>query len=117
MVDVTSDTTWLLEQWARWSKINHSVGYPSVQPFTKLLGNTLPSPVINDNQALEIDNAVTMLTNRDKEMGHAVILYYFSGNNLSKAARVLNIDRHRANVLVKSGTAWIDAIVGYAKAA
>ncbi|CCN38216.1 putative Phage antitermination Q-like [Vibrio nigripulchritudo SFn27] len=110
---ITHNTPWLLEQWGRWARVNSdlTVGYPSITSFTKLLGSTLPSPLINDDDAMLVDSAVARLNRRDEEMGQAVVLFYTGGSNVSQVARWLDIDRRRADVLVKSGTAWVDAAI------
>lgn len=116
---ITDNTPWLLEQWARWARSNpgSSLRYPAITPFARLLGSTLPSPVISDAEAMLVDGAVARLNRRDGEMGQAVVLYYFGGGNVSRVARLLEIDRRRADVLVKSGTAWVDATIGICEAA
>ena len=115
----TSETPWLLEQWARWARINQglTLHYPCLATFTKFQGKASLAPDISDQEAIAIDRIVSKLRHRDTEMGDAVILYYFSGSNLSYVARELGMDRRKADVLVKSGTAWVDAIAGSLEAA
>lgn len=108
---ISDNTPWLLEQWARWARSNpgSSLGYPAITPFARLLGSTLPSPVISDAEAMLVDGAVARLNRRDGEMGQALVLYYFGGGNVSRVARLLESDRKRVSVLVNAGTAWVDA--------
>ncbi|WLQ15400.1 antiterminator Q family protein [Hahella aquimaris] len=105
------ETAWLLEQWARWSKINtDNVGYPSSTPFARMAGSSVRSPVITDQEAAKVDLAVSKLRARDEEMGEVVRLYYMAGENLSYVVRQMpKLDRRKADILVKSGVAWIDS--------
>ncbi len=115
----TDNTPWLLDQWARWAQVNPgvSLGYPTVTPFRRLLGSTVPPPLISDDEATVIDSAVARLCRRDGEMGRAVVLYYFGGGNVSWVARTMQVHRKRADMLVQSGTAWIDGTLGICEAA
>lgn len=54
---------------------------------------------------------VAKLCKRDEEMGSAVYLYYFCGCSYSSLAKILLIDRRKANVLVKAGTTWLDTML------
>ncbi len=64
-----------------------------------------------------IDAIIAKLKIRDREMAKALVVFYFSGGNASHVARVLSADagekinRKRADVLVKAGTAWVDAVL------
>nr|WP_256446248.1 antiterminator Q family protein [Hahella sp. HN01] len=105
-----NETPWLLEQWARWSKMDAGVGYPTSTPFSRLGGSSVRSPVITDQEAAAVDMAVSKLRARDEEMGEVVRLYYMAGENLSYVVRRMpKLDRRKADLLVKSGVAWIDA--------
>jgi len=105
-----ADTLWLLEQWARWSRINPgpALKLPSVTPYRRLLGSTLPSPVISDDAAMQIDSVVARLVQRDSETGKAIILYYCSSGNISDVARRLGQPRRKIDILIKAGTSWLD---------
>ncbi|ABC27502.1 conserved hypothetical protein [Hahella chejuensis KCTC 2396] len=105
-----NETPWLLEQWAQWSKMDASLGYSSSTPFSRLNGSATRSPVITDQEAAAVDLAVSKLRTRDEEMGEVVRLYYMAGENLSYVVRRMpKLDRRKADLLVKSGVAWIDA--------
>ena len=108
---VSRNTVLLLEAWAEWSRLNPgvSLGWSSVTPYARLYGSTAKSPLINDQKALEVEGIVSRLNHRDKEVGSAVILFFFCDQNLSRVARLMKKDRKRVNVLVESGIAWIDA--------
>ena len=108
MVD---DTEFMLEQWARWALVNPgvSLGYPNLTTFRRLLGSTVSTPLISDEEAGKIDQAVADLVQRDNEMATAMIIFFFSGSNLSYVAKHLKKHRTVTRCLVKAGIAWIDA--------
>lgn len=108
MVD---DTEFMLEQWARWALVNPgvSLGYPNLTTFRRLLGSTVSTPLISDEEAGKIDQAVADLVQRDNEMAAALITFYFSNGNLRRSAEILGTTREKLRMLVKTGEAWIDA--------
>ncbi|CAM3536813.1 Phage antitermination protein Q [Vibrio aerogenes CECT 7868] len=110
-------TDWLIEQWVCWIRHNREgvAGYASCSPFTRLLGNGLPSPMISEEDAMLVDRAIARLNQRDPQMAKALTLYFFAGGNISYVARQMNFDRRQATILVKSGTAWIDAVIDLSK--
>jgi len=73
--------------------------------------------LITDDEAMLIDSIVAKLKIRDREMAKALVIFYFSDGNASYVARVLSanaevkVNRKRVDVLVKAGTAWVDAIL------
>lgn len=109
-VNTYYQTHWALEQWARWAKTNNgsTLGYPKTF-IAKAKGGSVPLPIVQDDEAMLIDSIVAGLALRHKEIGDALAIYYLGGCNLSRAARALKINRKRADVLVQSGIAWIDA--------
>lgn len=119
MVQLSSkNTDWLLSQWALWSRTGSSKpkGYGEGVMFNDVARLTKSKAVlITDDEGLLIDKIVAQLKIRDREMAMAIIIYYFSGGNASHVARVLSarseevVNRKRVDVLVKSGTAWVDA--------
>jgi len=104
------ETPWLLEQWWRWSHtdVGLCLGYPSSSFNAEMQGSTVPMPLITDDVAMVIGEAVARLMKRDAEMGNSVVMYYSCGQNVSSASRRLKMPRKRVDVLVKAGTAWID---------
>lgn len=104
------ETIWLLEEWARWSRINSapSLTLPSVTPYRRLQGATLKSPVIDDDTAMMVDNVIARLIQRDEETGKAVVMYFRNGQTVSHIARRLRKERWRVDILIRSGTSWLD---------
>lgn len=109
----SKSTDWLLDQWARWSRVNPGVSlwYQSGSMFSRLTGTTLKSPIINDDEAMVVDHAVARLNVRDSEMAQALVVYYFSGGNTSHVARALDMNRRKADTLVKASRAWVDGVL------
>lgn len=105
-----ADTPWLLEQWALWSRVNPgpSMELPSVTPYRRLLGSTVKSPVIDDDTAMLVDAAVSRLVGRDASAGRAVILYHFTGGNVSGVAKRMRVPRWKVDIYIKTGICWID---------
>jgi len=117
-MQLNSNTCWLLSQWAVWARINGATpkGYGESPMFRAVASKIVkPNILISDDEAVEIDAIIANLKQRDSEMAKALVTYYFSGGNASHVARVLTYDakkkinRKYADVLVKSGTAWVDA--------
>lgn len=115
---LNSNTCWLLSQWSVWARVSSAVpnGYGESPMFQEVVSKIVkPNIMITDDEAMQIDAILAKLTIRDAEMAKAVVTYYFSNGNASHVARVLTYDagqkinRKRADVLVKAGTAWVDA--------
>ncbi|MDN2661829.1 antiterminator Q family protein [Psychromonas sp. 14N.309.X.WAT.B.A12] len=119
MVQISSkNTDWLLSQWALWAKTggNEPKGFGEGVMFNDVARLTkAKSMLITDDEGQLIDKIVAKLKVRDREMAMAVIIYHFSERNASHVARILSarsnesINRKRVDVLVKAGTAWVDA--------
>lgn len=113
---MTDETSKLLMRWAVWARQDQqALGFPSLAPFVVEPSKTPES--LSDDQAGPIDAAVAQLIKRNEETGRAIYIYFFSGCNISHTARSLDMDRRKANVLVQSGIAWIDAILSLSEAA
>jgi hypothetical protein len=107
------DTSWLLEQWGRWAYINRRInlGYPTIQPFTRLVTPTRAGPAINDLVAGEIDRTVADLCSRDPEMGEAVARYYLNGVDYRLLGERMGISTRRASGLVQAGVSWVGEVL------
>jgi len=97
----TWDAHYLLTQWAIWSRPGGNA-----HPLGRTKGGE--SPAISDDEALVIDGLVARLTLDKAAIGEAVQVYYFHGCNLALTCNKLKIGYKRADVMVKSGVAWID---------
>ncbi|MCC5855137.1 MAG: hypothetical protein JJU10_05550 [Idiomarina sp.] len=114
-IQLEKDTCWLLKQWAVWAKSESELlklYFPDMAPFAKIMcRNAGKVYAISDEQALEVDRAISKLRTRDEEMSKATALFYWLEGNTAATARVLKIHRTRVDVLVAAGTAWVDAIL------
>ena len=107
----SNQTHWIIEQWARVNP-DFALGYPDATPFRRLLGSTVSSPLISDDDAMAIDAVVAKSQRHHPEMGKAVALYYLGTCSVSRVAKAMSIYHSKADSLVKSGTAWLDAALG-----
>lgn len=108
-IETEKSTEYLLEQWVRWSLSQADrLSFPHMAPYARAprLGC---SADIGDDEAMMIDSIVARLLKRDREMGNVTLDYYFGGCNISAIARRYRISRARVDVLVRAGTAWVDA--------
>ncbi len=116
---VSNNTGWLLSQWAKWAKQGSCspVGFTSPMFQDVLSEVKKPDLLISEEEAMLIDSIIAKLKTRDREMAKALVVFYFSDGNASHVARVLSADaeqkinRKRVDVLVKAGTAWVDAVL------
>ena len=116
---VSNNTGWLLSQWAKWAKQGGCLPNGFTSPmFQDVLSEVVkPNLLITEEEAMLIDSIIAKLKIRDREMAKALVVFYFSDGNASHVARVLSaeseqkINRKRADVLVKAGTAWVDAVL------
>lgn len=115
---LSNNTGWLLSQWALWSRRGSCGprGYGEGVMFQDVARQRESSALlITDKEAQQVDKIIAKLKVRDREMAMATMVYYFSAGNASHVARVLSarshekVNRKRVDVLVKAGTAWVDA--------
>lgn len=108
-INVFDDTDFLLQQWARWAWRHKLGGYPSMTPFRRMAGGIVSSPMITDNVALQVDQAIAQLKKREPDIGRVVSRYYLHGGNMSEVLRRSKVSRRVAMQLLNAGIAWIDA--------
>lgn len=74
------DIDYDLRAWAEWSRIQSGakVGYPSAQPFTRMLPNHghVPDHNINDEYAMVVDRAVSNLQPLNRDLFIMIEAYY-----------------------------------------
>jgi hypothetical protein len=109
-IETEKSTEYMLEQWVRWARSHgESLSYPAIEPYTRIITTQGRSPDITDAEAMLIDGIVGRLLSRDAEMGNVTVAYYATGCNVSALVRYYRIPRKRVDVLVRAGTAWVDA--------
>lgn len=107
-----NDTKELLDGWARWASANpcQSLMFPSNTPGFDRGVYRLKSrrPHLEESLALRVDAAVARLNKRNAETGQAVVLYYSNGCKTARVAEEMGVYHSKADMLVKSGIAWLD---------
>ena len=102
---------YLLQQWARWCQ--HGTGIPGYKGawamLAQLSGAVLPEPSIDDDLAMAIDKAITLLVARKRACGEAVVVYFIC-NCQSQAALAtkLGCSRSAARNLFDGGMSFLD---------
>lgn len=101
---------WYLEQWGRWAYKGRGVvaQYPSIEPFTKLLGSTVPEPMIDDSTGEKIDRVICELMDDYRQYGEAVAIFYLNPSSYAELGKKMKCDRKRAASYLDSGKMWID---------
>lgn len=107
----TKQVQWLLTEWGRWRLIESGAakGFPNQTPERRLLGGSLPTPAIEDEEAEKVDSAVRRLLTRDENQGKAIVFYYLEFMTLQKVARTMNLTYYEARGLLSRG----ETAVGY----
>lgn len=108
--DVFSESKWWMEQWALW--VMMGTGHGGASSFAYLIqkeGERSLCCVITDDEALVVDGTLAQLKKRCSETGEATAKYFLWQGNTSAVSRNMKINRKKADVLIKSGIAWVDA--------
>lgn len=93
----------MLEHWGRWVVLGSGVSCCASRE------NDLPTPMIDDDDALVIDGLVGRLRNRYTGAGEVIIKYYTSRDaSLLAVGKKLGFGEEKARQLWKTGIAWID---------
>lgn len=109
-VNSTSAVEWYLEQWGRWAMQGRGVvrGYPGIEPYTRLLGSTVPEVMIDDEVGIRFDRLMADLCEVHPDVGTALSLRYLLHKSNRSLGRQLGIDHRKAGDLVRSGVMWLD---------
>lgn len=104
---------YLLRQWGIWSRIQASIATYICPTYALMRDNvateSLPTPDIDDLEALWVDRMLSVLKERDPQCFRAVWHYYrFEGLTYRKLGMLMGITHVKAAELVKSGEAWLD---------
>lgn len=106
-----TSTHLFLEQWGRWAHTGRglALNFPSIQPFTRLLGSSIPEPTISDDEALALDRLVCELLEDYPAEGEVVALFYLRCfSSYRSLAKHLEVTDKRVAYLMRSGLMWID---------
>lgn len=109
----TNSVQWLLVSWAHWRKTSawDAKGYPHQTPFRALLGGSISSVMIDDEQAEKVDKAVCRVVERCHDMGEVLVLYYLEGKTVSWIARRVKKSSERTRRLLAQGETAVDYIL------
>jgi hypothetical protein len=94
-----------LIQWALWVLSGgNSNGYAQVCMVTPSGGCD-----VSDDDALQVDRAVAMLKQRDRQMGQALVNYYVRGWDYTMVGVEFRMSREKARNIVRMAEAWVDS--------
>jgi len=106
------ETEILLERWGRWAKSTGiNISFKPTTIFSDQVGTTVSSAQLSDSDALEVDAAICNLKKANAEQGEAVAIFYTHNCNISYVARVMRISRSQADMLRKTGSAFISGLL------
>ena len=104
----TSVIQWRLTEWARWSKqkVPGAKGYPSQTPFRRLLGSSVSSAQISDEEGDRIEAAVKRLGERSEEQHRVLVCYYKDRCSVAAIKRLVGCSYDKTRrLLAQSETA------------
>jgi hypothetical protein len=104
---------YLLTHWGIWTRIQAGIGGYVCPTYALMRDNVatdqLPTPAINDAEAMWVDRMLSVLRERDRDCFNAVWHYYrFDGLTYRKLGLLLGCTHMKAAELVKSGESWLD---------
>ena len=100
-------TRFLLFEWGRWAR---SIGAYAGWPLVELVGSTVATPMISDDEAVLIDKTIALLEHQNKETHKAIMLSFYANLPNYRVAEEMGINRHKVATIVESGVAWVDGV-------
>ena len=100
----------LLNQWGLWVRAGRQLpGLADIQDRKPSIDDDSKWETMNltDDEALFIDRAVAQLKLHDRAMGEAVFTYHAGRVTHRSLASVMRVSRQKAELLLRSGEAWI----------
>lgn len=116
-IETEKTTAYRLEQWGLWANYFPDVRYARCVFRAPGVMKAAPAPDITDDEALLIDGLLARLEQKDSVMGQVTIYFYRHGCSITDTAERFKLNRKRVDVLVGSGTAWMDAALEMKRAA
>jgi DNA-directed RNA polymerase specialized sigma24 family protein len=109
----TTAVQWKLVEWARWRHAGAGVniGYPTQTPFRRLLGGSVATAMIADEEGEKIDRAVSRLLDRCRDQGEVLVLYYVEGMTVQTVARKQRLSYEHARRLLAQAETAIDYMI------
>jgi len=104
---------YLLQQWGIWSRVQAGIATYICPTYALMRDNVateqLPTPAIDDLEALWVDRMLLILGDRDPVCFTALWHYYrFEGLTYRKLGQLMGITHMKAAELVKAGESWLD---------
>lgn len=102
-----ADTQQRLREWGQWVRSGGiDNGYNRVQ---LVAGGSVRSALCNDEDALQVDQAVARLKRRDRLMGRVLVMAYLGQYSREQIAREAGAgSREKVRYLLGGAEAWID---------
>lgn len=106
-------TEWLLINWGRWAYSNRGLQlyYPGIEPTERMRGGGIPTPHIEDDEAMAVDFAVSQLKPIRPAEYDAVVLHYLAGWSYRQIARSKKKHHRDVSDMVHSGKMWIEGAI------
>lgn len=109
-------TEWLLINWGRWAYENRGISlmWPSIEPYTKMqperFSERPPECMITEEEAAEVDRAISALYRTRKNEAEALAYYYLlHGVTYRDLGRTLNRHHAIAASWVDIGRGWVES--------
>jgi hypothetical protein len=109
------DAEELLTNWGRW--VWHQAGVPRyTSPMFALMRDnvaqeSVPAPVITDDEAMMIDAIVARMWRRDEQMADCLRIYYCTSRTMHGVGVVLGIHRKKVAELLLAGRAYVEGSI------
>jgi hypothetical protein len=96
-----------LEQWGWWAQDcpSRSLNYDSTSGLMPVKRGS--SPLITDDRAVEIDAAISLLFNGDKDAIRAIKLRFVCGLGYRDIGKALNVSKDKAQNIVDNCVSWL----------
>ena len=112
LAEGVSGTYTQLEEWGRWVRAGGVL--PQCKSSAAVLMNAMvqQSTVginISDDAALRVDSKVALLKRKDKQMGQVLVWYFVNADDIRGLAKRMDMGKDKAQRLLHSSIAWIDA--------
>lgn len=110
-MQIESDITNELEQWGWWAQLcpSRSLGFKSKVTLVPVVLDkaALQTLSITDDRALEIDQAIAYLLNKDEIAIKAVKLRFVCGFGYRDIGKNLDVSKDKARSIVENSVSWL----------
>lgn len=99
-----SETDQKLRQWGEWSRTGHQL--PTCNSMF-ILGSTVASPIMTDDEALRVDQAVAQVRLQASMTAKVLRLYYITGKSISATSKIIRRSRGQTQNLLENGRSLV----------